>query len=270
MRRIVFLPLLAALAVPGIGVAQEEGGTLYFQVDHMQVPEGNGDAYLAVERDLWKPIHEERIRQGTILSWNVYSVRAGAPNSGYNYVTVTVLDDLAKLENPFPEGTFEAAFPAGPPEGFWERTFEARKQVHTEIWQSIDAAQATGESGPSGRYIVVNFMLVPVGGESEYVSMEQEAYKPLHRARIDAGLMSGWGLYGLTLPGGKVMHYNFATVDFYDGLGDVVEPWGPEIMEVAHPGATEATVQEMIERANRARTIYKSELWELMESTGGE
>ncbi len=270
MRRVLLLPLLAALAVPGSAVSQEEGGTLYFQVDYMKVPEGGGDAYLAVERDLWKPIHEERVRQGTIMSWSVYGVRAGAPHSGYNYVTVTVFDDFAKLENPFPEGTFEAAFPTGAPEGAWERTFEARKQVHTEIWQSINAAQAAGESGPSGRYIVINYMDAPVGGESEYVSIEQEAWKPLHQARIDAGQMSGWGLYGLTLPGGASTPYNFAAVDFYNELGDVVEPWTPEIMEAAYPGASENAVQEMMERTNRARTLYKSELWEVLESTGGE
>ncbi|MEJ2312015.1 MAG: hypothetical protein P8Y10_10345 [Gemmatimonadales bacterium] len=72
MRRVLLLPLLAALAVPGSAVSQEEGGTLYFQVDYMKVPEGGGDAYLAVERDLWKPIHKERVRQGTIMSWSVY------------------------------------------------------------------------------------------------------------------------------------------------------------------------------------------------------
>jgi hypothetical protein len=267
MRRIVLLPLLAALAVPGSALSQEEGGTLYFQVDYMKVPEGGGDAYVAVERDLWRPIHEERVRQGTVMSWSVYGVRAGAPHSGYNYVTVTVFDDFAKLENPFPEGTFEAAFPAGVPEGFWERTFEARKQVHTEIWQAIDAAQAAGESGPSGRYILVNYMLVPVGGESEYVSMEQEDWKPLHQAEIDAGLRSGWGVYGLAFPSGKVMHYNFGTVDYFENLADIVAPLDPDVLEATHPGAT---LQEMIERANRARTIYKSELWEAMESTGGE
>lgn len=263
------LLLCAVGAAVQPAIAQEEGGPLYFQVDYMKVPEGGGDAYLAVERDLWKPLHEERIRQGVIAAWSVYSVRFGSPQSAYNYVTVTVFDDFAKLENPMPQATFEAAFPAGAPEGFMERTLEARKQVHSELWALNDAAQAEGESGPSGRYIVLNYMHAPVGGEPEYVSSEREIWKPLHEARIAAGYMSGWGLYGLVLPGGDATHYNWGTVDYYDELGDIVESWPPEIMEAAHPGATEEALQEMMDRTNRARTLHKSELWELVDSTGG-
>jgi hypothetical protein len=265
----VFALLLSALGVVGQpATAQEEPGTLYFQVDYMKVPEGGGDAYLAVERDVWKPLHEERVRQGAIAAWSVYGVRFGSPKSAYNYVTVTVFDDFAKLEAPYPEGVWEAAFPEGAPAGFDETT-AVREMVHTEIWQLIDTAQPEGESGPSGRYIVLNYMHTPVGGESEYVAAEQEIWKPIHEARIAAGYMNGWGLYGLVLPGGAATHYNFGTVDYYDEIGDIVESGGQEVFNAAHPNATDDMAEEMMDRTNRARTLHKQELWELMDSTGG-
>ena len=126
----------------------------------------------------------------------------------------------------------------------------------------IDTAQAEGEPGPSGRYLVLNYMHVPTGGESEYVSVEQEVWKPLHQAQIDAGQMSGWGVYGLAFPGGKVTHYNFGAVDYYDELGDITGP-GPL------GNATEDAVEQIMDRTNQARTIYKWELWQLIDSTGG-
>ena len=260
--------LLSAVSVVGQPAIAQEEGTLYFQVDYMKVPEGGGDAYLALERDVWKPLHEERVRQGAISAWSVYSVRFGSPKSAYNYVTVTVFDDFAKLENPYPEGAMEAAFPEGAPDGF-DDTPNVRKMVHTEIWQLIDTAQAEGESGPSGRYIVLNYMHAPVGDESEYVASEREIWKPLHEARIAAGYMNGWGLYSLVMPGGAATHYNFGTVDYYDEMGDIVESGGAEVFQAAHPNATDEMTQQMMDRTNRARTVHKQELWELVDSTGG-
>jgi hypothetical protein len=276
MRKLLFLTsaLLLLCILDGIvqpAMAQTDDGTLYVQVDYMKVPEGGEDAYLALERDMWKPIHEQQVRQGIITGWSVYSVRFGAPNADYNFTTVNVFDDFAKLENPYPQEVFEAAFSDGTPEGLTERTVAAREMVHTEIWQLIDTAQAEGEPGPSGRYLVLNYMHVPTGGESKYVSVEQEVWKPLHQARVDAGQMSGWGMYGLAFPGGKVTHYSFGTVDYYDELGDLMGPGplGPEILQAAHPNATEDAVEQMMDRTNQARTIYKSELWQLIDSTGG-
>lgn len=255
---------LTPLAPPA--TAQPSDAPLYIQVDYMKVPDGEDGAYVRMEREVWKPLHNERVRRGLLRSWNLYSVLLSTPDLPYSYVTVNTYDSLEALDNSLPPEVFEAVHGDADLEAMMERTLATREIIHSEIWRRMDAAQPAGARAPGGRYVVMNYMEAPPGGGGEYTATEAEVWKPVHQERIDRDLLSGWAMYGLFLPSGTSMHYNYGTMDFFDTLSDLAASISPEILQAAHPEAGTAALDAMMDRTDAARSIYKSELWSLIDS----
>src|SRR5881397_307815 len=58
----------------------------YYVIDYMKSRLGQ-DPY-KMERDLWKPVQQERLKTGSITSWSVMSPVLAGPHD-YDYITVT-------------------------------------------------------------------------------------------------------------------------------------------------------------------------------------
>ena len=262
-----FLVLCAFLGTAVPAALAQAPSPLYVVLDYMKVPAGEGDAYVQMEQEIWKPIHEERIRRGLITNWAVYGVWFAPPDVDYSYVTVNVVDDFGKLDAPYPEDLYATVHPRRDFDAMMKRTEAAREIVHTEVWQILDTAAPEGREAPDAPYVVVNYMQVPSGGGSDYVAAEREIWKPLHQARIDNGQMHGWNLYSLMLPSGSVMNYSYGTADFYDELADRAAPFPMDLLQQAHAGASQAELDAMMDRTPEVRTIYKTELWWRIDTT---
>lgn len=237
--------------------------TLFVQVDYLRVPEGGDAAFLALERELHKPVHRERVRRGLIVDWGLYAVLLAPPDTPYNFAAVTIYDDIAKLAGSY-QGILGAARDLNLA---LERTLAARAIVHTELWEWLEAEYPEGSAGPAGRYLVVNYMDAPPAAANAYLATEREIWQAIHRTRIREGQMTGWALRRLVLPAGAAMGYGFATVDYYGHLGQVTAPFPEALVARAHPAASEADVAAMMARTHAARTIRKAELWERLEGT---
>lgn len=116
----------------------------YVQVDFMKVNPGKDADYLKVEQDLWKPIHQERIKQGLTKSWSLYGVQfPSGTDQKYGYVTINTFDQFSQLENPY--GSFEKVFskvhPGVKADEFMDRTEKSRNLVRSEVWVLIDKAE---------------------------------------------------------------------------------------------------------------------------------
>ncbi len=116
------------------------GGDMHgsdISVAYMSVGPGGGSDYVALERDVWRPMHEERIRQGALNGWGVYQLQMpGGSAYPYNYAAVNVwkgwgwgpsMGDIAAKVHPGVE---------------WEEinrmTTEARDMPITQVWQVIE------------------------------------------------------------------------------------------------------------------------------------
>lgn len=265
------LALLLALLLGGLapGALAQSERAVYLLVDYMKVPTGGEAEYVAMEQEIWKPVHEERMRQGLLTNWSLYEVSYTTPDAPYDYVTLNVFDSFEHLEMDPAEDLFAAAHPDGDYDAMMERTMAAREIVHAEVWQLVNTAVSTTETGPPGRYLVVNFMDAPAGAGEEYLAAESDIWKPIHQRRIDSGIMSGWAIYSIVLPRGEAMRYNFGTVDFFNDPNHVVGVIDDATIRASHPAVSEAGIEAMMARTNEARTIYKSDLWTLIDTAAG-
>jgi hypothetical protein len=113
----------------------------YVEVDYMKTQPGKEADYVRMERETWKAIHQERIKNGQLRSWALYSVRFPAgDDEKYDYITVNAFDRFAQLENPYSdfERMLTKVHPNRKMSDLEQEIGSARRLVRSDIWQLID------------------------------------------------------------------------------------------------------------------------------------
>ncbi len=242
--------LLLGLAAPSL--AAQADSTRYLQVDCMK---SRTSDYTDVERNIWKPIHAELVNQGRKLSWAFYSVWFG-DRSECDYFTVNIYRGIEAVQDDLPDfqDIYQKAHPNGTLDEDMNKTWASREMVWSELWVQLDGV------GPGAfKYVRVNQMAADDG--DAYVEMEQEIYKPVHAALMEAGETGGWGLYQRVAPWGTSSAYNYGTVDFLEDLGAF--PFAEYLAKV-HSGADLDAIDE---RTVATRDLVSGSIWVLLDST---
>lgn len=119
---------------------QSQAQPLVVDVGFMKVEPGKGPDYLRFERELWKPVHQERIRTGRLKSWSLYQV--GYPHGTereYGFVTVNVYNSINDLERSIEiEDVFAKVHPNVRMSEISAQTQNARRLVRGEMWRRLE------------------------------------------------------------------------------------------------------------------------------------
>ena len=248
---VLVIGIAAALFVlPGVTFAQDDGPPHYVSVDCMK---STSTDYVDVETDIWLPMHQARVNQGTITAWALYWVQYG-DRTKCDFYTVTSFVGAEQLNADHSiEDVFVAAHPGRNLEQEMANTAEARTHVATYLWQSVDRT-AVGEH----RYAVVNMM--SARDPDLYERMEKQVFKPGHQALVDGGHRSGWAMYELVTPLGTSIPFNYSTVDFTNDLNPV--PMAEALMS-ANPDRDLDALEDLLQ----LREQVSSETWALVAAT---
>lgn len=239
----------------------QESKNYFVVVDFMKVKQGDEAKYVELEKEVWRPIHEERIKQGEIVGWVLYAIHYAGSDDEYNFVTAALFDDPAKLEHTF-QVDMEKVHPGKDLDKAFAETLSSRELVRKQLLYRDDFVYPEGGPGDF-KYIQVNFMKVKPGNGGAYVEHERKVWKPVHQALVDAGTRWGWSLWECVYPMGAGMPYDYVTVDYYAdfsklGAADIMEAF-----EKAHPGKM---MNELTTETNQVRKQVKAELWEVIDS----
>jgi hypothetical protein len=110
-----------------------------------------------------------------------------------------------------------------------------------------------------GQVAVVDYMKVPPGGGSKYLEVEK-AWKKLHQARLDAGLILGWSLYEVMFSGAEDA-YQYATVTMYKSLDDYEKSFDQSVVSKAYPDYKEKDWDNFGEKTGASRTLTNTKLF---------
>jgi len=114
------------------GFTQQAAATpTIVEVGCMKIDPLKEEEYLKMEHDLWRPVHQERIKQGHMRSWT-----SGSKNE-CDYRTVNVYNSLADMERPIGE-VFTKVHPNVPLAEVGRRTITARDFRTGEVWYQVD------------------------------------------------------------------------------------------------------------------------------------
>jgi hypothetical protein len=95
--------------------------------------------------------------------------------------------------------------------------------------------------------------------------MEQEVWMPVHKERIKAGLCNGWDLFKIVIPNGESVPYKYLSMEWFKDFGEVTAVDGLDPLPVIQKNFPEKPAQEVYTRSLELRTVYRKELWELVE-----
>jgi hypothetical protein len=119
----------------------------FMMVEFMKVEPGKENDWVKLERETWKPMHEMRVKDGSILSWAaIAQVMPGDESNGPVAATVTTFRGWPDPTKTDWVGLIKRAHPQTQPDTIFNQAESARKIVRSEIWQVIDQT-ATRSSG---------------------------------------------------------------------------------------------------------------------------
>ncbi len=256
-----FLLLGGMLLTPALA---QEGGS-YVLVEYMKVKPGMESQYRACE-GVWKRIHAARKKAGLITDWSLEQVHFPAgSHTEYDYLTLTHFKDWAAVGNvstTWDEATWKK-LTASLSEDDLELAMEAddfRTLVKREIWSGI--RMVTDESGKPARFIIENYMHVPVAKWEDWVSLETETFMPVHTKSAEMGHRAGWLMGYMEFPRGAELPYNASTLDMYHNWADMHNDES-DAWEAAHPDRED---EGLMEKVLSTRTIVRSELREVVDA----
>lgn len=109
----------------------------FYAIDYMKSKPGQN--VFKMESELWKPIHAQRVKDGSIVSWAVMAPVFGGSHD-WDYVTVTGYHSLGGVENE--EDTFVKLFKKVMPDKsldtIMKQTQDARDMLHSELLVTVD------------------------------------------------------------------------------------------------------------------------------------
>ena len=236
---------------------------MYVQLDYMKPIDGDNDAYVKMEKNIWKPIHKARVANGELYGWYLYQVLSPSGTAAeYNYVTVNILSNATELDEDLEE--FESLVKRVHPDKLLEdlnrQAVETRDLVRSEIFKSVQRAPES--LGQQSKILLVDFMKVSPPMTTEYEKCESDIWRPLHEQRIKDSLIDYWGLYQLQFPGGSGYPYSHCTVTGFGSMSQVVDAWPDEIWGKVHPNSNE---DALIKMTHQTRDLVSSQTWRLLD-----
>lgn len=207
-----FLVLLLALFSFGMS-AQEP---LYLIFELMTVDEGDGGDYWKTE-NFWEKLHQERIKNGDIIGWDLWALTPSGTDQGHQYMTVTLFNDPVKMMQ---GGDFDKAMDGAygdmsqvDRDNMMEHTAKSR-DLAVRIYLTQIATAGDYEM-PLGTIASINFMKAKPGEYEAYEKMESQEFKSMHQQRINQGGMEMWGLLRNMVGYGTEAYASHITVDMY-------------------------------------------------------
>ncbi|WP_373515665.1 hypothetical protein [Persicitalea sp.] len=267
MKTIKNLLILATFFVGGLSLQAQTPAPVFTIVETMKTLPGQSEAYVKTEREVWKKLHQERVKRGLILGWDFFAVRyPNGTNAAYDYVTVTFIQGQEKLENPWGTMFADAEKLLSKEELAAAMNIDKMRNLTTAmLFRPSDFAAADPNATTAPKYLMVNMMKVKPGDEAAYEAMETKLVKPMIVAMMKSGGRAGWARHDLVLPGGSNQPFNYLTVDAYDKWADIGQGGdAAAAIKKVHPGMTLTAYGKQIEAT---RQLVNQELWQLIDST---
>ena len=114
----------------------------YYVVDYMKSRPGQDP--FKMERDLWKPLHQDRLKNGNIMSWAVMAPVLAGPHN-YDYITVTGYRSMEAYSKPgmSMQSLAEKIWGKDKLQSSMTQTVQARDMLGSEMYAVVDSVSNT-------------------------------------------------------------------------------------------------------------------------------
>ena len=253
------LLLLAIVLLGNTTIAQEK---TYLLFEFMKVDNEQERAYWETEA-FWEKIHAQRVKNGDIVGWDLWSLQPGGEKQGYQYMTVNVYDDAVKMFSG--AGDFDAALEAAYPDisdeeldMAMEKTSKSR-DLAVRLYLEVVKTTTGNFDMEIGTLAAIDFM--KANDWSAYEKAEIETFLPMHQAQVDAGAKGDWELIRIMSPSGSDTYASHLTINMYTGFAQYFKSneamWDGELSEAAAKKIEEGIATRDLKMITLATLIKK-------------
>jgi hypothetical protein len=199
--------------------------TQYLTFEFMKVQDKDLVNYMALE-DFWSKIHQEQIKEGACTGWDLWSLRPGGQDQGFQYLAVTVYKDMKQMmaETSVDQlmDAAKKAYPNMSQDDIMKKTLAgSASRERAVILYLADIDQTKGNFDmPLGTVAQMDFMKAE--DADAYVKAEKEVFKPLHQKVVDQGLKGSWSLASVILPSGTEAYATHITFNMYKDMNQYI------------------------------------------------
>ena len=218
------LLFIAIILLSSNVIAQDK---LFLVFEFMEVDNDQEDDYWETE-SFWEKIHAQRVKNGDIIGWDLWSLKPGGEDQGYQYLTVNLYNDPIKMLKG--GGDFDAALKAAYPNmseedlnKAFDKTSKSRDLAKRIYLEQIDVTKDEFEM-PIGTVANIDLMKVDLENYDKYEKAESEVFKPNHQKQVDAGRKGNWGLLRYMSPIGSDTYASHITVNMYKNYEQLFMP----------------------------------------------
>ncbi len=271
LMRIVFVAaaLLLALCTPALmkkGFPQGQSPTAaappkFALIEFYKLEWGKDAEYRKIARELWMPIHRERVKLGKIKSWSLWNVRfSRGADSEYDRVTITTFDKFTDVEGSYPPESISKPHPNLTFAEILARTTATRKQARQEFIELMDSTTLNPQPLPP--FAVIAFHKPESGKGIETAELVRKYMKPVHQERVNRGLLKSWMYFYVRFPGGASREYNHIGLSFHDKFEHMETLYPEGLFSKVHPNTNSADVTAQL---NAVRKLVRVEVLTLLE-----
>jgi hypothetical protein len=118
------------------GINPNANPSKYVQVDFMRTTPGKENEYVKAEKESFKPVHAEFLKQGKKDDWGLYSLDMPYSETGnYNFITANFFSNLNQMTSGNYAEAFKKLFPNQDINTVWTNMNGLRKIVRSELWK---------------------------------------------------------------------------------------------------------------------------------------
>lgn len=265
----VLLSFVAVVLLCFSVFSQNNPPTAVVQFDFFKVQDQNISAFLAAEKD-WKKVHEERVKTGKVYAWMLFEVilPSGSQVTS-NYVTVTLYRSYADVETLVADmgAAFGKAFPNVNVSEKFAKANTLRDRVKTDFQHNTNGYWI-GNAQRIADFKYANIAMWKVEEANEGAFEEQFKYwDKVLIARTEMGLDVGWQYGKIIRSHGSSDPVSAYLAHFYADFKQSdteIGNWDKAMMK-AYPNTTPKEMGEKVAELFKTRSIYRDELWRLVE-----
>src|SRR5699024_1568569 len=230
MKRVVIYLILFVFIGAGEAYSQDSS-SIYRKIDYVRVDTDQITPFLNTTTNKLKEAYQQLVDDGELNGWQLYYVKyPGGDKTPYNFISIVSASDLAQFEDVFTSignRAFSPLFQAS--SDMSEASENKADLVKSELWR-IEERMYGSDDALSSEYFQIDYMNVMNGRGSDYLMLEHELARPIHKRRMEKGIMAGWEVYSLISPGGLSYGYNYATGNHYNSLSNLEYSFDDEII----------------------------------------
>lgn len=197
-------------------------GKTYLVFELMKVDNEQELDYWDVE-SFWENIHKQRIKNGEIIGWDMWSLKPGGEAQGYQYMTVSIYDNPVKMFNG--DADFRAAVNAAYPNMSETEFQDHMKMTHSSRDLSerlyLEVLKETVGNYEMDISSIAYIDFMKATNVAAYEAAEIENFLPMHQKAVDLELQEKWSLSRIMSPTGSEAFASHITVNMFLGFDQV-------------------------------------------------